>query len=134
METINLAQLTPEQIKQIMSQARVQRVAASGKPADRNAVIDAMLQARDGDNWKHTTADILDALIAKSIVSATADRPAELKRIQTRKQLLVKKPGNETKYGYIKTPFGFTLTAERVIAWLAEASDEDKKTVRKALK
>ncbi len=134
METIDIAKLTPEQIKQLTSQARMQRIAASGKPADRNAVIDAMLQEREGDEFKHTTADILAALIAKSIVSATADRPAELKRIQTRKQLLVKKPGNEGKYGYKLTPFGFTLTVERIVAWLAEATPEQRKAIAKAAK
>lgn len=137
MEAIKLEQLNPEQIAQLAKQLKDARKAKSGDPKKRNTVIDRMLQEKDGNDWKHTTSDILVQLQADKVVASdlnAADKAAELKRIQTRKQLMVKKFGKE-KYGYKISANGFAVTLSRVVTWLKNtATADDKKAVKAALK
>jgi hypothetical protein len=143
-QTIDIAKLTPEQVLALSRAIKAKSKARSGDPKARATVIDAMLQEREGDGFKHTTADILSALQSKAIVSSalTADeRAVEIKKIQTRKQLLVGKGTTDAevaalklKYGYKVSANGFMITADRIVAWLTDATPADKAIIRKALK
>jgi crotonobetainyl-CoA:carnitine CoA-transferase CaiB-like acyl-CoA transferase len=136
-QTIDIATLTPEQLAAITKQLRDSKRAKSGDPKKRNPIVDKLLQEKDGTEFKHTTADILAALQAANVVAATLtpeERAAELKKVQTRKQLLVKKPENKGKYGYKQSANGFSVTLARVLEWLKTASPQDRKTVNTSSK
>ena len=116
---IDLATLTPAQQSALRKQLAAALKASQPSTESRYAVIDPMLATKDGDSWKYTTADILAALQDKSVVAkelSSEDRAEWLKRIQTRKQHLVKKSPNA--YGFKQSLAGVgVLTLERVQAW-----------------
>ena len=131
-QPITLESLTPEQLASLHKQLKAQRKEKSKSRESRNTLLDRMLQEKSGDEFKHTTADILAALQADGFVSSNLskeDRAIELKHIQTRKQLLDKKPEFKGKVGY-KASAGFnTLTLGRVCVWLDTATPSDIKYV-----
>jgi hypothetical protein len=141
--TIDLNQLTPEQLTIVRKQLREAAKANGATLEQRNSIIDKMLQERDGAEFKHTTANILEALQAAKCVPATLDkhdRTEWLKKIQTRKQLLETKPEFKGKVGYKASGgFGAALTADRVIDWLmtegntAKLTPADRKAILKAI-
>lgn len=147
-EQINIATLTPEQLvaltQQLKAKAKQERKANAGNRDAWKSLVDSMLQEKDGTAFKHTTADMLAALQAKSLVASnlTPDQRAEeLKKIQTRKQKLEKMRNDDGTLKYAKGTFGYKasphvvgpLTLERVLAWIA-ANPEHKAAIRKAVK
>lgn len=150
---IDITKLTPAQLAEVQKQLAAQRAADKPQREKRYAIIDKMLQEKDGDAFKHTTADILGALQTAKLVSADLnkhDRGEWLKKIQTRKQHLEKlvhaDGPNKGQLVYAKGTLGYkpsaggigALTADRVIDWLiehsAELSKADKDGIIKALK
>jgi crotonobetainyl-CoA:carnitine CoA-transferase CaiB-like acyl-CoA transferase len=135
---ITLASLTPDQLKALHAELKAQKKARSATRGDRNTLLDKMLQEKDGAEFKHTTADILAAMQAKSLVASNLskeERAVELKHIQTRKQLLEKKPEFKGKVGY-KASAGFnTLTLDRVCEWLStqDLSKADEQRIINAM-
>lgn len=139
--TLDISKLSPEQIALLAKQLRTASRAKSGDPKNRNAIIDKLLQEKDGKGFKNTTQDILDAMIAAKVVKADADRKIELKKIQTRKQFLVKKPKTDAEraaakllYGYKVSANGFAVTIDRVLEWIKTATPDERKQVAKAIK
>lgn len=129
-QTISLSDLTPTQLKELHAQLKAQRKQSSGNRKEWQKTVDSMLQEREGDGFKHTTATILDTLISKNLVPASAERKAEIKKIQTRKQLLEKKLDKDGKplfsvgYKPSATAFG-PMSVEKVLTWILTASKDD---------
>jgi hypothetical protein len=124
--TITLAQLTPEQLLALKGQLKAEKKAKSSNRVGWVATVDKCLQEKELDGtFKNTTADILEALqIAK--VWNGQEREVELKKVQTRKQLLVKKDqANKLKYGYKTSEHGFSVTRDRACIFLDTASTSD---------
>lgn len=136
MTTIDINALTPSQLTALKRQIAAARKAKTGDHAARNAIIDRMLIALDGE-FVHTTSDILVALQSADVVArvlTAEERAAQLKMIQTRKQKLSKK--NPTiAYGYKASATGLgALTLPRVQSWIATASADDRKTILATLR
>lgn len=138
--TISLDQLTPEQLAQLKTAMRADRKARMGDRKPWNAIVDVMLQEREGDGFKHTTADILAKLQAQKQESAslsTADRIIVIKKIQTRKQLLEKKRDESGKLlyqvGYKPSANGLMMSVDRILAYLKTASAVDQDAVHASL-
>lgn len=140
---ITLDQLTPDQLKALSQQLKATSTAKRKSAKDRWPIVDTMLTEKDGTGFKHTTADILTALQAKSLVDKdlSPDARAEaLKMIQTRKQKLEKmrdKDGKlvhaEGKFGYKPSAHGVgPLTVERILAWAEKADPADIKRLQAA--
>lgn len=121
--TIDLAALTPAQIAQLAKQLKEQKKADAGDHDQWVKVVDAMLHESDANGFKHTTSDILAACQAKAIIPMTISedgRKAQIKRIQTRKQLLEKKPEHKGKVGYKVSSHSFgPLTKDKILDWFA---------------
>jgi hypothetical protein len=139
---INVSDLTPAQLKAIKAQLKAQAKANGAQLEERRTIIDAMLQEQDDTGFKHTTADILAALQEAQLVETTLakeDRAEWLKKIQTRKQDLEKKPEYAGKVGYKASGHGFTLTPDRIVDWLmdevnaAKLTAADRKAIIKAM-
>ena len=130
-DTIKLADLNPEQLATLQRQMREAAKADRAKVKDRWAVVDPMLQERDGAEFKHTTADILVALQAAKLAPATLEKEERaewLKKIQTRKQVMEKEEGQAGLWGY-KASGGFrALTADTVVDWLLDDENLAKLT------
>ena len=148
---INITSLTPEQLKQVKAQLNAQRKQLSGGRDARYAIIDRMLQERDGESFRHTTTDILTALQDAKLVDATLakDNRAEwLKKIQTRKQSLQKLANEDGTLVHAEGTLGYkpsaggigALNADRIIDWLmdeanlAKLTPADRKAILKAVK
>lgn len=131
---MQLTDLTPEQLTALKAQLKAATKARSATRGDRNATVDAMLQERDATGFVHTTSDILSKLQAANLVPSTldkAERAEELKKIQTRKQLLDAKPEFAGKVGYKASPLGVrAISHDAVIDWLMD--DENLKSVTPA--
>ena len=128
---VTLAQLTPEQLLALKCQLKAEKKAKSSNRGTWVATVDKCLQEKENGQFKNTTADILQALLVAKAWDGN-EREVELKKVQTRKQLHVKKDAaNKDKYGYKASEHGFGITLPRVIAWLATASDTDIVTLRK---
>jgi hypothetical protein len=137
---ISLSQLTPEQIAELRKQMKAEQKQRSGDRESWNKLVDKMLQERTGTEFNHSTGDILAALQADKIVSGNItgkDRAAEIKRIQTRKQLLEKKVGEDGKplytVGYKPSANGFLMSLDRVIAWAKTASRTELSTLAQCI-
>jgi hypothetical protein len=137
-----VSDLTPAQLKAIKAQLKAQAKANGAQLEERRTIIDAMLQEQDDTGFKHTTADILAALQEAQLVETTLakeDRAEWLKKIQTRKQDLEKKPEYAGKVGYKASGHGFTLTPDRIVDWLmdevnaAKLTAADRKAIIKAM-
>jgi hypothetical protein len=145
---IDITKLTPAQLAQVADQLKAKRKLDAGDVKARWAIIDRMLAEKDGDAFKHTTADILTELQTAKIVRTdlTKDDRAEwLKKIQTRKQHLEKLTDESGKLvhakgtlGYRPSAGGFTMTPDRVVDYIIEHGDKlspaDKAAILKALK
>jgi len=125
---ISLEQLTPEQLVALKNQLKAQKKARSSNREVWVETVDKMLQEKENGQFKNTTADILDALqVAKAWDGQ--EREVELKKVQTRKQLHVKKDAsNKDKYGYKASEHGFQLTEAKVVAWF---TSQDKVTLER---
>ena len=141
MSNINVSDLTTEQLKAIRTQLKAQAKQNGERLGERRAIIDAMLQDQDDTGFMHTTADILAALQEAGLVSVTLDKDERaewLKKVQTRKQDLEKKPEFAGKVGYKASSHGFSLTPDRVVDWLLTNSESltpvDRKAIIKAMK
>jgi hypothetical protein len=137
---ITLASLTPEQLKVLKAQLKAQAKANGGNLEARRAIIDRMLQEIEGTGFKHTTADILSALQEAKLVDKELDkhdRSEWLKKIQTRKQDLKKKPEYTGKVGYKASAHGLRLNADTVKDWIlenpAKLTPADRKAIIKSL-
>lgn len=137
--SIDLNALTPEQLLKLTKQLAERRKADKGDHKQWVIIVDAMLRERDGEGFKYTTSDILAATVAKGIVPASADRPIQLKRIQTRKQLLEKQRDdkgnlvNEGKVGYKASANSFgVLDGAKIVAWLSVTANTELLTVAQA--
>jgi hypothetical protein len=132
---ITLADLTPEQLAELNKQLKAQRKANSSNRKGWNEIVDKMLHEKDGDEFKHTTADILAALMNAKLEPSSMDSEARanlLKKIQTRKQLLVAKLKAENKpidVGYRASATGFSLTPDKVIAYLKSLDASQRKPI-----
>lgn len=150
MQTVNISDLTVEQLAALKAQLKAQAKANGANLKERNAIIDRMLTEKDGTEFRHTTADILAALQTAKIVEATlakVERAEWLKKIQTRKQLLEKQANEDGTPKYAKGTFGYkasahvigALTPDRVVDWLmddahvATLTASDRKAIIKAL-
>lgn len=124
---IDLSTLNAEQLKALRKAMSARAKSRTGDIGKRNKLIDAMLHETEGDGYRNTTSDILAALQAKDIVAkdlTVDERAVELKKIQTRKQLLVKKDPT-AKVGYKVSPTGIgALTVERAVAFLKANAPE----------
>ncbi len=133
---ISLDQLTPAQIAALAKQLKAQRKADMGDHKAWVEIVDKMLHEKEGDGFKNTTSDILAALQAKAIVPAALSseaRAMHIKRIQTRKQLLEKKPEHKDKVGYKPSANSFgPLDADKIVAWLQVAGNIESVTVKQA--
>lgn len=135
--TLDITKLTPVQLQALTKQMTAMRKAKSGDAGKRNKVIDAMLQEKNGTEFKHTTGDILGKLQSENIVSKSLtsdERAGELKKIQTRKQLLDKKPEFKGKVGYKVSAAGFAVTLDRVLTFIATCNATDRAAIAKAAK
>jgi len=132
---IKLENLTAEQLASLHGQISAKRKLVRAGSGSRNAVIDPMLHETNDLGHVHTTADIVVALQAKSLLPkelSKTDHAVEIKKIQTRKQLLQRK--GDTSVGYRASATGFgPLTVERVLTWLESASAEDVDRVNEAI-
>lgn len=129
-EQIKLTDLTAEQLltltKQLKATAQAQRKAGAGTRTAWKSLVDNMMREKDATGFKHTTADVLAALQAKSLVAKEFNRAEELKKIQTRKQKLAKLRDKAGKLVHAEGTLGFkasltgvgALTVERCIAFL----------------
>lgn len=137
---LDISKLTPAQIQALQKQLKLERKAQLGDHSQWVTIVDAMLHETDGDGFKWTTADILAAVQAKAIVSTTLDaeqRNMQIKRIQTRKQLLEKKKddkGNaQHKVGYKPSTNSFgPMDATKIVAWLSVPANQEAITVKQA--
>ena len=135
---IDITKLTTEQLAALRKALKANSSVTDHKQW--NTVVDAMLQGQDATGFKHTTGDILAAVVAKKLMPKPMDknqRAMAIKRIQTRKQLLEKKV-DETgkklfKVGYKPSENGLTMGLDRVLAWLDVATNEDRAAVAKHL-
>jgi predicted transcriptional regulator len=137
-QNINVSELTAAQLKAIKAQLKAQAKANGAQLEQRRAIIDRMLQETDDSGFKHTTSDILAALQSAGLVEAAPskeDRAEWLKKIQTRKQDLERKPEYAGKVGYKASAHGFTLTPDRIVDWLMDEANTSKLTAadRKAI-
>lgn len=123
---LDIASLTPDQLAKLQRQLKEHKKATAIDHESWVTIVDKMLHEKDETGFKWTTADILSTAQNKGIVPPTIDadrRAQEIKRIQTRKQLLEKKrddKGNlmhDVGYKPSTNAFG-PLTAERVMEWL----------------
>jgi hypothetical protein len=135
----DLASLTAEQLAKLTKQLAEKRKADRGDHESWKTIVDTMLKEREGDGFKHTTSDILAAVQAKAIVPTTCDRPAQLKRIQTRKQQLERMrddKGNliwDGKVGYKQSANSFgPMDGAKVVAWLSVPANVELLTVAQA--
>lgn len=138
--TISLDQLTPEQIATLKSLVKTEAKAARPDRKTWNPIVDAMLQEREGDGFRWTTAQILERLQQEKVVKpslATPERESEIKKIQTRKQLLERKRDRDGKLlftvGYKPSANGVTITLDRVLLWVKAQSATDQDTLHRAL-
>ena len=139
---IDISTLTTEQLAALRVQLKSTTKSDHGDVSKRNAVIDPLLQVKQGEEFVHTTADILTALQTQGVAPkelGTENRKWWLKAIQTRKQKLEKMvsdgklvhaPGT---VGYKVSATGFTLTPERVIEWLNTADKSQLAQVLQAV-
>lgn len=123
---LDIASLTPDQLAKLQRQLKEHKKATAIDHESWVTIVDKMLHEKDETGFRWTTADILSTVQNKGIVPPTIDadrRAQEIKRIQTRKQLLEKKrddKGNlmhDVGYKPSTNAFG-PLTAERVMEWL----------------
>lgn len=128
METIDISKLSVDQLAAIKKQLKAQKKEKSKGRSTWVATVDKMLQEKDGNSFKHTTADILQALQTAKVWDGT-EREVELKKVQTRKQLLEKKPEFKDKVGYKASAHGFAVNVDRVIAWVTTASADELQQV-----
>lgn len=138
--TVNIAQLTPAQLLELRAQFKALTKANAGQAEQCHTILDTMLQERDGEGFKHTTMDMLTALNKANLVPDTEmtgkPRAEWLKKIQTRKQFLAKKPEFKDKVGYKQSPTGLaTITSDKIIDWLMDDDHCQQLTVadRKAI-
>lgn len=129
---IDLAALTPAQLAALQKQLKEKSKEVAGKAEDRFKVIDAMLQEKDEDTkeFKHTTRDIMNALIKDGTVTAptAADEQNHIKKIQARKQFLEKKRNEKGElvyptgtYGYKASGgVGFMMTGAKITEWFTD--------------
>lgn len=136
MQDIKIEQLSQEQIKQLRAALKAQAKSNTGNISKRNGIIDRMLHEQDEDKqFKHTTADILSALVSAKVYpeqKSSEDRAKALKMIQTRKQHLVAK--GDTAVGYRKTETGIGgMTIESCIAYLVKHTTVDEEELRELI-
>jgi hypothetical protein len=117
--TITLAQLTPEQLVALKTELKTQKKAKSSNRGTWVFTVDKCLQEKELDGtFKNTTADILQALQIAKVWDGN-EREVELKKVQTRKQQLVKKDeANKLIYGYKASEHGFGMTVEKATSFL----------------
>lgn len=137
---VDLAQLTPAQILQLTKQLREARKHDLGDHETWLTVVDPMLHETEGEGFRYTTSDILAAVQAKGVVPmqiSSDTRIMQIKRIQTRKQLLEKKRGEDGKplhkVGYKPSANSFgPLDAVKIVAWLDVPANLESVTVAQA--
>jgi hypothetical protein len=139
----DLASLTPAQLATLQHQLHDKTKADRGDRTQWNTLVDSMLQEKVDGSFAHTTGDILAALQAKGVTKPTPEKEGyatEIKRIQTRKQLLEKqrdKAGHllkpEGTYGYKASANSFgPMNKAKILAWLAVAANIETLTPAEA--
>jgi len=131
-KTINLAELTQDQLVSLKAQLKTAKKARSGTRGVWVETVDTALKAMDDSGFVNTTADILAKLQVAGAWDGT-ERDVELKKVQTRKQLLQKKPELVGKVGYKLSATGFVLTPDRVIAYLKGLNASERSPIYAAL-
>jgi len=128
---IDLSKLTPEQLASLQKQLKAKKKEKSGKKEERFHIIDTMLAEKEegSDEFKHTTRDIMNALVKNDLVDTTEPDfdTVEIKKIQARKQFLEKKTDEKGNLVHPKGSFGYkasgggfgVLTASRIATWFS---------------
>jgi len=129
---INLAELTQAQLTELKKQLKTAKKARSSTRGVWVETVDTALKAMDASGFVNTTADILAKLQVAGAWDGT-ERDVELKKVQTRKQLLQKKPELVGKVGYKVSATGFVLTTDRVIAYLKGLDASERRVIYTAM-
>ena len=131
-KTISLAELTQDQLASLKAQLKTAKKARSSTRGVWVEMVDTALKAMDASGFVNTTADILAKLQVAGAWDGT-ERDVELKKVQTRKQLLQKKPELVGKVGYKVSATGFVLTTDRVIAYLKGLDASERRVIYTAM-
>lgn len=137
---IDLSQLTPDQITKLAKQLKEARKADKVDHDSWVKIVDTALHEREGDGFRWTTGDILSQLQAKGLAKPTLDteqRQSEIKKIQTRKQLLEKKRDDKGNLvhtvGYKASSNSFgPMDASKIVAWLSVPANVELVSVGQA--
>lgn len=147
---IDITKLTPAQLAALQKQLKAKGAEIRSKKDERFLIIDTMLKEKDeaGTGFRHTTRDIMNALVKENLVDTTAPEydKNEIKKIQARKQFLEKQTGKDGQLVHPKGTFGykpsehsgFSASPVTVVAWftpenVAKLTEEQAAAVRSAL-